>query len=151
MADNASKATPKKALADPIRRPSGPREALDGAEKLQKWPQKSFKRPQKPSKKAAGEASSDHGGSRRWKEGLMVAKNRPRKPAGGQDFSKTPFWCHIGFFFVFIFCTFLVPTSGPNSVPFLVSVFAPFRSQKVAQTDPGNLQHSTLRPEKAPR
>ena len=92
MADNASKATPKKALADPIRRPSGPREALDGAEKLQKWPLKSFKRLQKPPKKASGEATGDHGGSRRLKEGLLVAKKRPRTPAaGGQDFSKKPF------------------------------------------------------------
>ncbi len=82
-----------------MRRPSGPREALDGAEKLQKWPQKGFKRPQKPSKKASGEATGDHGGSRRLKEGLLVAKKRPRKPAGGQDFSKKPFLCHFGVHF----------------------------------------------------
>ena len=74
-------AASKKALAYPIRRPSGPREALDGAEKFQKWPQKSFKRAQKPSKKVAGEATGDHGGSKRLKEGLLVAKNRPRRPA----------------------------------------------------------------------
>ena len=90
---------PKKALADPIRRPSGPREALNGAEKLQKQPQKSFKRPQKPSKKASGEATGDHGGSRRLKEGLLGAKKRLRKPAGDQDFSKKPFWYHFGVHF----------------------------------------------------
>ena len=50
----------------------------------------------------------------------------------------------------FVF-TCLVPKSGPNSVPFLVSFFAPFWSQKVTQTDPENLQHGTGRPEKAPR
>ncbi len=99
MADEASKATPKKALADPIRRPGGPREALDGDEKLQKQPLKSFQRSKNPSKKASGEATGDHGGSRRLKEGLLVAKKRPRKPAGGQDFSKKPFWCHSGVHF----------------------------------------------------
>ena len=91
-------------LADPIRRPSGPREALDGAEKLQKYPKKSFKRPKEASKKASGEATGDHGGSRRFKEDLLVAKNHPRRPAGGQDFSKKPFWCHfrVQFFVPFL-------------------------------------------------
>ena len=124
----------KDAVADPIRRPSGPREALDGAEKLQKWPLKGFKRPQKPSKKASGEATGDHGGSRRLKEGLLVVKNCPRRPGGGQESSKKPFWCHFGAHFggqfwhmfgskigskfgsVFglVFGSVLVPKSDPN-------------------------------------
>ena len=107
---------------------------MDGAEKLQKWPQKTFKRPQKPYKKASGEATGDHGGSRRLKEGLLESKNHPRKPAGGQDFSKKPFWCHSGVHFgglfwhmfgskikskfgsVFdlVFCSVLVPKSDPT-------------------------------------
>ena len=90
MADEVPEAAPK-ALADPIRRPGGPREILDWAEKLQIQPLKGLKRPQKPSKKDFGEATGDHGGSRRLKEGLLVAKTRPRKPAGAQDFSKKPF------------------------------------------------------------
>ena len=76
---------------------------MEGAEKLQKWPQKSFKRPQKPSKKASGEATGDHGGSIRLKEGLLDTKKRPRRPAGEQDFSKKPFWYHFGFHFGSLF------------------------------------------------
>ena len=49
------------------------------------------------------------------------------------------------------FHTFSVPKSCPTSSPFLASFFAPFWPQKVAQTDPENLQHGTLRPEKVPR
>ena len=45
---------------------------------------------------ASGEATGDHDGSKRLKEDLLEAKNRPRRPAGGQDFSKKPFWCHFG-------------------------------------------------------
>ena len=44
---------------------------------------------------ASGEATGDHDGSKRLKEDLLEAKNRPRRPAGGQDFSKKPFWCHF--------------------------------------------------------
>ena len=40
-------------------------------------------------------ATGDHDGSKRLKEDLLEAKNRPRRPAGGQDFSKKPFWCHF--------------------------------------------------------
>ena len=101
---------------------------------LQIQPLKGIKRPQKPSKKASGEATGDHGGSRRLKEGLLVAKKRPRKPAGAQDFSKKPFWCHFGVHFGGLFlhmlgskiksnfgslfgvvvCSVLVPKSDPN-------------------------------------
>ena len=102
---------PKEALANPIRRPSGQNEALDGAKKLQKWSLKGFKRPQKPCKKASGEAIGDHGGSRRLKEGLLEAKNRLRRPAGAQDVSKKPFWCN----------------------PFWGPVLTPFRFQKRVQ------------------
>ena len=38
----------------------------------------------------SGEATGDYDGSKRLKEDLLEAKNRPRRPAGGQDFSKKP-------------------------------------------------------------
>ena len=44
---------------------------------------------------ASGEATGDHDGSKKLKEDLLEAKNRPRRLAGGQDFSEKPFWCHF--------------------------------------------------------
>ena len=100
---------------------------------------------------ASGEATGDHDGSKRLKEDLLEAKNRPRRPAGGQDFSKKPFcailWCILGA----CFCTFSAPKSVPKSAPFFDLCLAPFWSEKVAKIDPESLQHGTGRPEKAPR
>ena len=45
---------------------------------------------------ASGEATRDHDGSKRLKEDLLEAKNRPRRPAGGQESSKKSFWYHFG-------------------------------------------------------
>ncbi len=81
MADEASKATPKKALANPIRRPGGPREALDGAEKLQKQPQKGLKRPQNDMKKGPRNESEKHQ-NRGLKKVPKMACDSLRKSAG---------------------------------------------------------------------
>ena len=40
---------------------------------------------------ASGEATCEHGGSKRLKEGVLEAKNPPRRPAGDQDSSKKLF------------------------------------------------------------
>ncbi len=117
MADEAPEAAPKKALADPIEHPGGPREAMDSAEKLQKRPLKGIKRPQKASKKASGDATSDHGGSRRLKEGLLEAKNHPRRPAGGQESPKKACWSPR-----FLKEAVLVPFWGPFWGPVLAHV-----------------------------
>ena len=99
MADEAPEAAPKNALADPIRRPGGLREALDLSLKAPDTAPEGFKRPQKASKKTSGEATDDHGRSRRLKEGLLKAKNRPRRPAGAQYFSKKLFLSNFGVHF----------------------------------------------------
>ena len=111
-------------------------------------PLKGLKRPQKASKKASGEATGDHGGSRRLKEGWLVAKNRPRRPAEDQDFSKKPFWYHFGVHFGGLFLHSFESKIGSKFGSVLGFVFGSILD---AQLGPESLQHGTRRPEKVPR
>ena len=85
---------------------------------------------QKPSKKASGEATGDHGGSKRIKRGLLDAKNHPRRPAGGQESSKKLFWCHFGRQYGAYFCICSAPKSVPRADPFWDLLLAPFWAPK---------------------
>ena len=114
-------------------------------------PLKGLKRPQKASKKAPGEATGDHGGSKRLKEGLLEAKNRPRRPAGGQGFSKKPFWYHFGVHFGGLFWLIFGSKSGSKLGSVFGVIFCSVLVPKVAQIGPESLQHGLSRPEKAPR
>ena len=92
MADEAPEAAPKNALADPIRHPGGLREALDLSLKAPDTAPEGFRRLQKASKKASGEATSDQSRSKK-KEACWF---NTRRPAGGQASSKTPLWHYFG-------------------------------------------------------
>ena len=45
---------------------------------------------------ASGEATCEHGGSKRLKEGVLEAKSAPKRFVGGQKSFKIAFWCHFG-------------------------------------------------------
>ena len=100
---------------------------------------------------ASGEATCEHGGSKRLKEGVLEAKNPPRRPARDQESSKKPFWCNFGNQFGGLFLHIFCSKIGFNFEYVFGLVFASALSKQVTKIDPESPQHGTRRPEKVPR